>query len=280
VQLTTPGGSTESAAMISNTIQIVQEIQSVITPILSPSLGVVREVTAQIATQDVQLLSRGVGIIKQAEPEVENQQLLGFSQQLGVTRGSVAISIEPSNLPIGSTDTTIQVTGTRLDDVTTVRTVPADGVILNDTAIISADGNTVTFSADIDPNAEQTPRRLELITDQGVIPFAMPENGLLNVVGLTPQIESIEPIQQVRGAVFTMTIRGLNFTEVQSIQASPSNSIQFGTPNVATDGRLLTVQVVIDENAVNQQTVIQVITAAGQSIDIAMPANTFTVVSE
>jgi len=168
-----------------------------------------------------------------------------------------------------------------LDDVVTVRTVPADGVTLNGPAIISADGSTVTFTADVAQNAPQVSRRLELVTsDDVIIPFTLPQANLLQVSGLAPQIDSIEPIQEARGATFVMTIRGINFVGVESVQAVPASGIQFGAPLVAADGRSLTVQVVIDSNAVTQDKVIQVITTAGSTISISMPENTFTVISE
>lgn len=280
IQITTLGGSTESAAMISNTINVVSEVGSVITPIVSSQVGVVREVTPVAQTQEISSLSSGVGIVKQFTPVSDPESRLAYANPVGIAKGATALSISPSILPINSQSQTIEVQGVNLDNVTTVQTVPADGISLSGPAIISADGSRVTFSATVAADAPQTARRLELITADGAVPFAIPANSQLLVTGLQPQIESIDPIQQVRGASFTMTIRGINLVDVQSVQATPANGVQFGTPNVAADARSLTVQVIIDPAASTEQKVISVTTNAGTTSSAAMPENTFTVISE
>jgi len=125
LQLTTPGGVTESLAMLTNTVQVVGSIGSRITPVVSAQIGVIRE------------------------------------------------------------------------------QAPAP--------IISSDGTRVTFSVAVDASAPQTARRLELLTADGTIPFSLPASSQLRITGLQPELESIDPIQQVRGASFTMTLRGINF---------------------------------------------------------------------
>ena len=284
VQVTTPGGTTEALLSVNNTVQIVETISAVVTPVISSFVGVIKQEANESPTPislDRQRFSNTVGIIKEALPEQLERLGQGFAQAIGVAKGPVAQSVTPNRLTIGSTNQTIQVTGAALDNVVTVRTVPAQGVTLNGPAIISADGNTITFTADVDQDAELTSRRLEMVTsDDVIIPFALPQNSVLQVTGLTPQIDSIEPIQEARGSSFLMTIRGINFVDVQSIQATPASGIQFSTPTVAADGRSLTVQVVIDNDAVTEDKVIQVITTAGSTISISMPENTFTVISE
>ena len=280
IQVTTPGGSTESAAMLSNTVRLVDQIDAVLTPITSAQVGVVREVTPVPQTQTLNALSVGIGVVRETTPVINQQTNSAFANNVGITKGPAAFSLAPMNLPINTQNQTIEVLGTNLDNVTTVQTIPADGVALTGPAIISADGTRVTFSASVADDAPQVPRRLELVTATGVVPFATPNASQLLITGLQPQLESIEPIQQVRGANFTLTLRGINLTGAQAVQAAPANGIQFGTPSVAADGRSLTVPVVIDPTAATQQVVISVTTAAGITTASALPENTFTIISE
>jgi len=280
IQLSTPGGSTEAGAMVSNTLQIVEEITNIVTPILSAVVGVQKETVPVTVTEEIAVVSTGIGIVKQVTPPVVENAKFAFAPLVGISKGEVASSIDPTSISINSIAQQIEVTGVNLDNVTTVQTIPADGVTLNGPAIISADGTTVTFSADVASDAAQTARRLELITATGTIPFINPAQSLMQITGLTPEINSIEPIQEVRGASFVMTIRGINFETVQSVQASPSNGITIGTPSAAADGRSLTVQVFIAANASTEQKVITVSTSAGTTTSASMPENTFTVISE
>jgi len=280
IQVTTPGGSTESVAMLSNTVRLVDQIDAVLTPITSAQVGVVREVTPVPQTQTLNALSVGIGVVRETTPVINQQTNSAFANNVGITKGPAAFSLAPMNLPINTQNQTIEVLGTNLDNVTTVQTIPADGVALTGPAIISADGTRVTFSASVADDAPQVPRRLELVTATGVVPFATPNASQLLITGLQPQLESIEPIQQVRGANFTLTLRGINLTGAQAVQAAPANGIQFGTPSVAADGRSLTVPVVIDPAAATQQVVISVTTAAGITTASALPENTFTIISE
>ncbi len=281
IQLTTPGGVTEPAAMLSNTINLVEGINSVVTPIISAQVGVLREVTPVPQAREVNSISVGVGLIKQFTPAVSTPQArFAYSSTVGLSKGPTAFLISPTVLPINTQGQTIEVTGTNLDDVVTVQTIPADGVTLTGPAIISADGTRVTFSATVASDAPQTSRRIELLTASGAVPFLTPASSQLVITSLQPQLESITPIQQVRGATFTMTVRGINLNNVQSIQATPANGIQFGTPVVAADGRSFTVAVIIDPAASTEQKVITVTTNAGTTTSAAMPENTFTVISE
>lgn len=275
----TAGGLTESSPMVTNTITIVEEITGTVTPVISTAVGIVKEVSPVIETEDQSVLSRGVGILKEVITPPAQQDNFAVSQQVGVTRGPVAKTITPASIAINSTGQTIVVSGRNLDDVTTVRTVPAEGVTLNGPAVISDDGSSITFTADVADDAPQTVRRLQLETATDLIPFETLDNALIRVTGLEPEISSIEPIQEVRGASFTMTIRGINFVDVQSVKATPATEITFAAPSVAADGRSLTVQVFISATAATEQKVISVVSSAGQTTSAAIPANTFTVIS-
>jgi len=279
IQITTPSGSTESAPFVGNTVEVVRETQ-IIPSVLSAQLGIVREVTLPPVTVNQSAFTNSVGIIKQVAPETQTRDELAFSNQLGITKGPSVFSISPTRLPINSVNQTIEVTGFNLDDVTTVQTTPADGVVLNGPAIISADGTRVTFTATVDEDAPQTARRLELLTADGTIPYVSEQNSQLRITNLLPEIDFIDPIQQVRGASFTMTIRGINLGEVVSVQAFPANGIQFLEPTLQAGGSILTVPVTVSPTAPAEQKVITVTTVAGTSINIAMPANTFTIISE
>jgi hypothetical protein len=280
VQVTTPGGQTEVDAMLSNTLVVVEEISRTVTPILSPSLGITKEVTPVIETEDLSVLSAGLGIVKEVAPTPVNVSQFAYAKLVGISRGPVATMVSPSSLAINSTAQTIEISGVNLDDVTTVQTIPADGVTLNGPAIISADGRKITLTANVANDAEQTSRRVELITATGIIPFVNQRDALLRITGLVPEVSSIEPIQEVRGASFIMTIRGINFVDVQSVQASPANGITIGTPTAAADGRSISVQVSIASNAATEQKIITVTTSAGTTTTAAIPANTFTIISE
>lgn len=280
VQVTTPGGQTEAEAMVSNTLVVVEEISGTVTPILSSSLGITKEVTPVVETEDLYVLSAGLGIIKEVTPTPVNINQFAYAKLVGISRGAVATMILPSSLAINSTAQTIEISGVNLDDVTNVRTIPADGVTLNGPAIIAADGSKITLTANVANDAEQTSRRVELITATGIIPFVNQRDALLRITGLVPEVSSIEPIQEVRGASFIMTIRGINFVDLQSVQASPANGITIGTPTAAADGRSISAQVSIASNAATEQKVITVTTSAGTTTNAAIPANTFTVISE
>lgn len=280
VSVMTPGGLTELTPMVTNTVAIVEQITGTVSPVISDAVGLIKEATPVTETEERNVLSGSVGIIKQITlPPVQPNEL-AVAQQVGVTRGPIAELIAPQSLAIGSVTQTIVITGRNLDDVTTLSTVPPDGVTLNGPAIIANDGSSITFTADVATDAAQTLRRVQLETDAATIPFASLDNALLRITGLEPEISSIEPIQQVRGASFVLTVRGINFVDVQSVQATPSTGMTFATPNVSADGRSLTVQVFISITAATEQKVISVTSSAGQTTSAAIPANTFTVISE
>ncbi len=281
IQLITPGGETETAAMAFNTINLVDDIDRIVTPIVSPDVGVLRlQTPITEPPRDISSFSQIVGVLRPFTPASSSDTRAAYASQVGISKGPTALNISPTALPINTQMQTIEVMGRNLDNVTTVQTIPADGITLTGPATISADGTRVTFAATVAADADQTARRLELVTADGVVPFASPTNSQLWVVGMEPVINSISPIQQVRGANFTMTIRGINLTGVQSVQATPPGGIQFGTPVAANDGRSLTVPVVIDSLALAEQKLITVTTDTGTTALNAMPENTFIVISE
>ena len=280
VTVMTPGGITELASMVTNTVTIVQEITSTVSPVVSNAVGIVKEVTPVTESQERTVLSSGVGIVKELTIPTPQTDKFAVSKLVGVTRGPIAETITPSNVAINSTGQSIVVAGRHLDDVTLVRLLPPDGVTLNGPATIANDGSSISFTADVASDAAQTLRRLELETATDIIPFESLDGALIRITGLEPEISSIEPIQQVRGASFVMTVRGINFVDVQSIQATPSTGLTFGAATAAPDGRSVTVQVFISAAAATEQKVISVTTSAGATSSAAIPANTFTVISE
>lgn len=152
VQLISPAGTSSATPTPSNTLYVTDRT-SVLTPFVSPQLGVVRTFAG-----------------------APSAEAFFVSPALGVIRGAVATSTTPALLPRG-TSTTITIQGERLGAVDTVAFLPADGVAIRDLDAAS-DGHSVTFDVDVAVDAPVGVRRIVLGAADSTVAF-MPASAAL-----------------------------------------------------------------------------------------------------
>ena len=155
VKLMSPSGDSSADPSPSNTLTVIDRTQ-VLTPFVSPLLGVLKQVPAA-ALPDV-LLS---------------------APALGVVRGPVATVVAPSRWARGST-THVTISGLRLDSVDSVTLSPSDGLALGGTTIAD-DGLSLAFDVDVAVDAPVGIRRAQLLAGSARIPFAPANSALIEI---------------------------------------------------------------------------------------------------
>ena len=225
--------------------------------------------------------ARLLGVILQSNAPA-NQTLITpvASKILGVVVGNFIRGVAPANFTVGTGPTTLTISGSGLQSAQSVSVVPNTGITVGPLTV-APDGSSVSVPLTIAANASISPRKVVVTGTGGVFRVVSPEADRINVVRTPPQIVSIDPIFSTRGKLVTLTIRGSNFQDAQSVSLVPSTGITVGTsPAFSADGTVLTATVSIAANApVGARTVVA--TTPGGSSDAApTAANTFTVVSQ
>jgi len=253
VRAITPGGASDPTATPANTFKVVNEIQTVFTPISSPAVGVV--------LQDV------------PPPPSFNT----FSSLVGVTVGSVVTSLAPAVGVIGQT-TSITIGGNELQGVTSVQLSPPDGVTMGAPSI-GPDGKTVTVSTAIALSAPQTLRAVRVLAGTANVPFSSPTTSQFRVSAPLAALDSITPnFLQTGAPASTMTIRGRNFQNASAVGVSPPDAISISNPpTVDSSGTQITVLLSAAAAAATGPRAVTVTTPAGTSSDALTPANTLTI---
>lgn len=244
-------GTTPSAA---NTFTIINTPTSTITPVASPMLGVVK-------LDDTPPPSQTLGLV---------------SPSLGVAYGSVAKSISPSARAIGESFT-LTVQGAALQGVTAVSFAPATGITVG-TATITEDGQSLTVPVSIAADALQTVRTVKLMAGAAPIAFFRPANAAFTVTAQVPVIESTDPLSlQLGAAPVTMTLRGKNFQNAQSVRFVPADGMTVANPpTVDASSTQLTINVSASSAAAAGKRAVIVTTPGGESSSELSVANTVT----
>lgn len=257
VQVSTPGGISDSNLTAFNTFDVVTQINQSITPILSPVVGVVMQTNAQP-------VSNTYG---------------AYAPLVGIALGSVVSNVTPRAGSIGQT-VAVTVSGSDLQNVTAVQLLPNTGVTA-DTPVVASDGKSFTVNLTIASNAPVSVRTLKVLAGSVAIPFSNPFASQFQVSLPLPTIDSVAPIVvPIPSSAITFTVNGTNLLNASQIQITPSADIQIGNPpTVSTDGKSATVSLTVASSAAPGQRMVTISTPAGQSPAVATAANTVTLTS-
>jgi hypothetical protein len=223
-----------------------------------------------------------VGIVKEfAAPVTSAQSIAQFSPNVGVAYGHYITGITPNLLTIGTGPTTVTINGDGLQNTNAVNISPADGLTVG-TFTANPDGKSVTVPVTVAANAPTTLRQVIVSSASGQIKAVSPNADRLLISLPLPEVTSVDPLFAVPGAgAMTLTVRGRNFQNAQSITISPADNIAIGgTLAVSADGTQLTTTLNIDTAATHGPRVVQVTTLAGTSDGVVSALNTFTLVSQ
>jgi YD repeat-containing protein len=253
VIVTTPGGVSDATPSSVNTFTIVNEIQNTVTPIISATLGVVKETTVP-----------------------PTSQTFGpFASVLGVSVGSVATGISPTAKPIGESFT-LTVQGFELQGVTAVQFSPNTGITVG-TPTIAADGRSLTVPVTLALDAPQTLRTVRVLAGAVGITFSDPAAALFRVTPPPARLDSISPIiLQIGAPLTTLTARGANFQNASQVKVIPPDNLTITAPSVSSDGTTLTVSISAAAGAAPGDRAVVVVTPAGETTAALSPANTLT----
>jgi hypothetical protein len=260
VQIVTPAGETASVASATNTLHIVSSIQQAVTPIVSPTVGIV------------------VGNVG----EVSEESTVGpiHGPFVGVLVGSAAVKSSPRSVVIG-TEAMITVQGQGLSAVTAVTMIPNNGVTLT-APVANAEGTQLTFTATVNSAAPLGNRRIVLSTATGVIPFSDASESLFLVAAPTPELTAVAPqIIRAGAPAVTVNVKGRNFHNVTSVRVEPSLGLTvIGPINATSDGAELTFNLQADATVASGIRTIIVTTAGGVSSAEPQSFNTLQIARE
>jgi len=201
------------------------------------------------------------------------------SNNLGLAVGNIVTGVTPAEMAIGSGPIDIVISGVGLGSVTAVSLVPADDITLGSLSI-ATDGQSLTIPATIADTAAEGLRQIVLTTANGLIAFAGANTDRINIAINLPLIESINPIVVVRNTDrVTVTVRGQNLDNVQSIGILPATGMVGSNPQVLLGGTMLTFDLSVPASEPLGQRVLTLTTDAGTSTDVASAANSFEVVN-
>jgi len=249
VTVTTPGGSSSSIASVANTLTIGQTVQAIRTPIASRPLGVLIPTPQSTASRSA------------------------YSRALGVSLGSVVTLRSPA-AGIVDTSLTLTVRGSGLFGVTSVQLQPADGIVLGNVSA-ALDGTQVTVPLMIAADAPQVVRKLRVLSGASIVPFADPAQAQFLVTAPLPRVDSLTPnVLQIGAAAVSLTVRGANFQNAQSVRVVPPDGLAISPPTVDATGTQVTVNVSAAANATPGPRTVVVTTPAGASAASTLPANT------
>jgi YD repeat-containing protein len=279
VTVTTPAGETTAIASPANTILLVANPGTLVTPVIAAPVGVVLTNAAVPMLPIGPVLSPLVGVVLQstAPPPTTGVGPV-TSIPVGVAVGPVALGLTPSSLLLGSTGA-LTVTGTGLNAVTSTSFLPSSAVSLSGGLTASPDGTQLTIPVIVSASAAPTQVRLNLAATAGPVRFANPASGVFQIAPTTlPSFDSITPILAKQGALLTFTIRGQHLQNVSRVYAEPADGLSFDfNPVVDSTGTMVTVHLQVAIDAPLGARVIRLSTPSGDSSAVAVPANTFTV---
>jgi len=276
----TPAGETTNVASAANTLRIVNEIVSVIDPVLALALGVVIEGGGS-SGPPMNLVTHSplVGLTLQQEPQPDVHNVSVEASHVGVTMGAVAHRVNPAVVSLGG-EAVLTIEGFALHNVIAISFIPPAGITQTGSIGVSADGAQVTLPIAIAVDAATTVRELNVLTASEEVPFASPQADRLRIATTDPAIFSIQPIQGLQGTTVGLQVRGLNLNDATAVIASPADGITFGSaPSVNSEGTVLTVSMSLAADAAPGPRVITIVTPVGNTGLEATPSNTFSVLT-
>jgi hypothetical protein len=197
-------------------------------------------------------------------------------------------SIDPIVGIAGTSSLDLVVRGRNLQSAQSLSVSPANGITLDSTFVVNADGTQLTARMAISADAQPGKRVITVTTPAGtsdatasaantftvanqvagnVTPVASPILGIVKQetaassgqpqtllarpLGVTMGgvAVSISPKAKAIGETFTLTVQGAGLQGVTGLDFAPSTGLTVGTPVVAADGRSLTAQVSIAADA-------------------------------
>jgi YD repeat-containing protein len=258
VAVQTPGGSSTDVKGPENIFTVVTSVDSAITPIAAPQLGVVLQSDAQ-------------------SPAPETYGLL--ASNLGIAVGPVVTGMTPRVGIIGET-LTLSLQGQELSGVTALNFVPATGITV-ESLTPAADGKSLDATVAVAADAPRTARTVGLLAGTTPIPFSDARQSQFQVTAPLPRIDSVTPVNLAVGAgPIALTVRGVNFKDASAVSIAPLAGISVSQPPVVNaDSTEITVNVTVADTAATGQRVVTVTTPAGATDNVSTPSNTVNIVS-
>jgi YD repeat-containing protein len=276
VTVTTPAGTTDSLAIPANTLNIVNTLGDVLTPIQAPALGVVKLDDTPPPTIDSLSAAPDVGVLLQTElaPPATQDIFLG-NTRLGVVVGAAAMAVQATPLSPGVSGT-LSVSGVGLAAVASVSASPATGITLG-APVLQPDGLALSVPITLATDTPVGVKELKLSDGTAPVPFSEVAASRFIVATGEPRIDSISPILARQGDTITLTVRGAHLDNASVLIEPAAGVVLGGAPVISADGTHLTLGVFLPADAALGGRVIRVQTPGGISTDQAEPANTFTV---
>jgi len=276
----TPAGATAGSPTSGNTVNLVTGVDTTVTPLVSPLVGVDVASTPPSIDSEVSLIAPLLGVEMAETIDPESPIRAVRSSLLGATVGSVVTALQPQYLPVDA-DHEILVEGVGLDNVGTVAFDPPDGIVTIAGPDAAADGSSVSLTVTIEPDAAQTTRRISVIENDQSIAVARPADARVQVVGTEPAITSVSPIQAIPDETISLVVRGYNLFGVTAVSAEPSSGLTFGVnPQGNAAGTQVTVNVTIDAAAPPGPRAIRVHAAGGVTPGQPTSANTLNILGD
>jgi len=277
-QLTFPAGQTTAQATIAG-VTAGQTTLTLTSPTLGSSLVPIY-ITGEFRGLDTSYAAP-VGVVIQSSTHTSRDVGPIVSRSVGVVVGGAVTAVTPNRLVIGGGPATLTVSGVGLGAAASLVVTPSDGLTLG-AMTVASDGTSVSVPVSVSTSAPLGVRRVIVSSSTGVaFPAAASDADRFSIVRPAPIVESVDPLFGVPGNTLTLTVRGQNLQQAQSVSLAPAAGLTVdATPSVSADGRTLTVGLALALNApVGQRTVV-VTTPGGSSSATPSPNNTFTVANQ
>jgi hypothetical protein len=196
---------------------------------------------------------------------------------VGVGVGASLRDVVPGAWTVGATQA-FAIHGTAIPQGSRVQFVPAEGVSVG-AATVSGDGSQLTVEVSAAADAATGARRIEVIDDNGaLLTFADPAQATVVLAAGLPKIDSVAPLQILRGTMATLVVHGHNLQNGR-ISLEPADGIEVDAqPQISDDGTLVTASLHVAADAPLGARVVRIATAAGTSEAAAASQNTLAVV--
>jgi YD repeat-containing protein len=277
--VTIPAGQTQASATVAG----ISAGQATLT-IASPTLGTTTLfpvfITGEFAGISTSF-ALPLGVTVQSNTPANQKTITPVaSKNVGVVVGAFVRGVAPQTFTVGTGPNALTISGAGLQTAQSVSVIPSAGITVG-APTVSPDGTAVSVPLTIAANATISPRRVVVAGPTGPFPAAAPDVDRINVVRPAPQIASIDPIFATPGTLFTLTVRGVNLQDAQSVSFSPAAGLTAGAfPSGSADGAVLTTAVQVAASAAVGPRAVIVTTPGGSSDPTPTAANTFSVVNQ
>jgi len=224
----------------------------------------------------------GIAVTRSAPPSPSTTFGMLTSKTVGVAVGAVVTGLAPDRAAIGTSDLTLRINGSGLDNVSAVSFVPPDGITVQ-AASLRADpgGGYVEVSLSVDQNAPISERTVIVSTDTGSVAPSSPGANIFRVTHPAPQLWSLLPNNGVIGTTFSFQVNGRHLQQASEIKFIPDEGISIGNPpTVSGNGTLATVNLSISPEASTGVRGVAINTPGGETPLELSAANSFAVLAE